>query len=298
MRNFELHLKIPKEVMFYLLSLEWKKLRHYRTFQVLSILYLIAFPALFLLGKAMKNSVNNVSGEVGGAASSMIQDPYMFPFIWNSLGYMGNWLNFFTLGIIAIVLVTNEYNYRTLRQSIINGLTRWQFFLGKLQIMAAIALAATLYYFILGMVFGYMNTDYVVQSKVWQNADLIPRYFLQCMGYMSFAFFLGWLFRRLAMGVVVYFIYSIFLELAFRWAIIGLVKPTNVVQYLPLNVMEDLVPLYIPVNIAGNMKVVENFQKEFGMSFFLSPESAVLATLFYLALFFALALWRLKASDL
>ena len=49
----------------------------------------------------------------------------------------------FIAGLIMIILVTNEYSFKTHRQNVIDGVTRTQFIVTKLACGVIIALAST-----------------------------------------------------------------------------------------------------------------------------------------------------------
>ena len=83
----------------YLLRLEWLKIRSYRLFQVISILFMVLLPLCFLIGKMM-GDLPKIFGD--------INDFYMFPRVWSGLGYAANWLSFICFGFLGVLLFTNE----------------------------------------------------------------------------------------------------------------------------------------------------------------------------------------------
>ena len=113
--------------MLHLLRLEWKKLKPYRLFQVLVLLYIALLPLGFLIGKNI-----DLPDETGGTISF-----YTFPKVWDALAYAGNWMSFFFLGFLGVLLVTNEFSYKTLRQNLITGMSRKEYFAGKIIFMLA-----------------------------------------------------------------------------------------------------------------------------------------------------------------
>ena len=56
-----------------------------------------------------------------------------------------------------ILVITNEYNYKTHRQNIIDGLTRQQFVVAKILFGLAIAVPTTLSCFLIAIYFGSDN---------------------------------------------------------------------------------------------------------------------------------------------
>ncbi|MCB0639107.1 MAG: ABC transporter permease, partial [Lewinella sp.] len=153
----------------YLLRLEWLKWRRHRFFLLLLAVYVVALPSILLTMRHLP--------ETPWVSPRIF---YIFPSVWGFLGYVGNWMAFFCFGFLAIGMVTLEQSFRTQRQNIITGLSRWQYLRGKITFLAAVALAATLYYVICALLIGLAHTESLRWSKVWQDIHVIPTYFLMC----------------------------------------------------------------------------------------------------------------------
>lgn len=286
--------------MLHLLTLEWKKLSSNTTFKVLTILYAVFLPMTFLMWKYITGDVQGANFE-GVELATFLEDPYMFPHVWKSLGYLGSWFNFYLLGIVGILIVTNEYDYKTLRQSIINGLTRREYFTGKLLIVAAISVLFSLYYCILGLVIGFFNTDAIYMSKVLQNAHFIPKYAIQIFGYMSIAVFFGWLFRRFALSLLFYFFYPIGEFILLNGVFLAWMKIWVLpILYFPMNVFNNLIPFYSPISFfnAGRVQMISAFEEKTGLPYFLPDVQAIPIAIVFIVLFVILSYRRFINSDL
>ena len=288
--------------MLHLLTLEWKKLTSNRTFIVMTVLYMIFLPTVFLLGKFIPEiGGNSQSGGLTGAALSIsTEDPYMFPHIWKALSYLGSWFNYYFLGIIGILIITNEYDYKTLRQSIINGLTRREYFTGKIMIVFALGIAFSLYYMFIGLTIGFFNTDYILMSKVTQNANIIPMYALQIIGYMSLAVFFGWLFKRFALSLIFYMFYPILETIVLNSLLFYFKLTYKGVMYMPISAMKNLVPVYTPFPMmnVGIDQMAGEYEKEFGIPYYLPELDATIVSLVFVVVFILLSYWRFNKSDL
>ncbi|MEK7253912.1 MAG: ABC transporter permease [Bacteroidota bacterium] len=277
--------------MLHLLQLEWKKQKGYILFRLLAIAYFILMPAVLL---ALKKIFDNNYPD-GGAGDALPFDPrkmlVQFPTVWNWFGYIGNWLVFFVLGFLAVLLITNEHSNRTLRQNIITGLHRTEFFLSKLYFMFAISLAATVYYALCSLAIGFSHTETIYTSTVLKNWDMMPRYFLMCLGYMSFGLLIGALVKRMGIALFVYLAYVIFLEPVLRWAVHFNYFKNEYFKYYPLNMIEDLCP--VPF-----FDQADNFLKQNNFTLFLPASHAVIGASICIALFFWLTHRRLKTGDL
>ncbi len=270
--------------MFHLLKLEWLKQKDYVLFRVLSIAYVVLLPAALFVGKKL---------DFGNEAPFNPQMEFFhFPKVWSWLGYIGNWMSFFVLGFMAVLMITNEYSNRTLRQNVITGLHRAEFFKSKLFFMVAVSLAATLYYALCALVIGLLHVDDTLYfSTVFKNVDMVPRFWLMSMGYMSFGLLVGLLVKRTGIALFLYLAYSMVIESILRWVVHLFFFKNVSMNFYPLNAMEDLVPLPLT-------EFADDLLKENGFRMLLTPIEAGIATVVYTSLFLFLSYKRLKNSDL
>lgn len=271
--------------MWYLLQLEWKKFKHYRTFKVMAILYVLLLPLVLIVAKAFFAQVEAPVDFIN------LKTLRSFPEVWGYLAYIGSWLSFFFLGFIGVLSVTTEFANKTLRQNIINGITRNEFFISKILFILTVSLFATIYFALVGFSFGFIYTDNLYLSKILKNTSQIFHYFLMCNGYMIFGFFLGVLLRRTGLALFLYLVYAIFLENVIRYAVHGNIIFNKSVNFYPLNAMEDLSPIPIA-------RIINDVTRDNNFSFLLSKPEAIIATLVYIAIFIFISYQRIKKSDL
>ena len=112
-----------------LLALEFAKFRKSSVIGLLTILYVIMMPTVIFVGKEFKNVPPPLPNNTIF---------FNFPTVWDYLGYAGNWLVFFFLGLISVFIVVNEVSYKTFRQNVITGLTRRKYFLAKVYSIVAL----------------------------------------------------------------------------------------------------------------------------------------------------------------
>lgn len=268
--------------MLYLLKLEWIKLNKLLSFRIFTIFYFVLLPSILLTGKRVDELPPPLmTNEVF----------FIFPTVWEYLGYVGNWLCFFFFGFLAIIIVTTEYTFRTMRQNIITGLSRGQYFLGKVYFILAMSLLAAAYYALCAFLIGYFSTSSIYWHKVWQNADYVPRYFLMCLGYMSFGLMLGFLVKRTGIALFLYLAYIMFIEQILRWGVHLQLVEHRSMHFYPMNAVEDLVPL--PFS-----QMAEQFLSQYGFQLFLSPVEAAATTIAYSTIFIGLAYLSVRRSDL
>ncbi|RYX90395.1 hypothetical protein EON78_06995 [bacterium] len=161
---------------------------------------------------------------------------YTFPNLWHNITYFAGWFNIL-LYMIMILLVTNEYIYKTLRQNIIDGLSKAEVLLGKLLLGAAFSLYSTLLIVVVGLVTSYLFApDSFQYELIIQKLDFIGAYFLQTLGYMTFAIFISFLLKRQGFSIIFFLIYITMLE-----NIVALKLPPNVSKYLPIEMFGNLI---------------------------------------------------------
>jgi ABC-type transport system involved in multi-copper enzyme maturation permease subunit len=214
-----------------------------------------------------------------------------FPSIWEYLGYAGNWMSFFFLGVLAIYLVSIEINNKTLRQSIIIGLSRQEYFLSKVLSIFILSIGATLFYTILCIIIGTINTETDTLKLMFDNNYAIPRFFLMTFGYLSFALFLIFIIRRSGIALFLYIAYGIIIEVLIRYFIIEKVSNTAITNYFPLNSFEDLMP-----NPA--FKFTESIPNSVDFDFLLTHQQAALSSIIYIILFLGISYLSFMKRDI
>jgi ABC-type transport system involved in multi-copper enzyme maturation permease subunit len=136
---------------------------------------------------------------------------YQFPDIWHNITYVAGFLKFI-LAIFVIISITNEITYDTLRQNIMNGLSRTDFIVSKLILIVFIAAGSALFIFFTGFIVGLTNTPDVVLHDIIKYSGFIPAYFLQLSAYLIFAFLTGLLIKRTGLAMGLMFLYSLIIE--------------------------------------------------------------------------------------
>jgi ABC-2 type transport system permease protein len=267
--------------ILYLIKLEWLKLKTYTPFLVLMGMYMVLLPLFMSVGLSI-----TLPTQLGNVRSF-----YMFPAVWQTLAYVGNWLCYFIMGFIAVLTVTNEFSNRTLRQNIISGVSRLDFYLSKVYFLFLIAIGATAYYAIVALCYGLWHTETIYMSKVLENIDMIPRYLLMICTFMSFGFMLGILLRKTGIALFLYFAYVMFIERIVRWLVLAKIFGKQAQGFAPINAANDLTPIPLP-------KMVTSMTESQEIKLILDPIQATATALIFTILFLYLAYYQLKTKDL
>ena len=221
--------------MIQLLKIEWLKVNNYKAFWIFTILYLFAILGINYTGYYINElAVQNVP-----MGETLLGSPYSFPKVWGTVGFMSSWLLYFP-GILFIMLLTNEFNFKTHRQNIIDGWTRQQFITVKFVFALLFAVAATVFNLLVALLFGSLTTGSTFSFAGVENVGYI---FIQTLAYISFAMFLAVLFRKSGAAIAVFFLFG----LIFEWLITMLINfkmdLSPIGYFLPLQVTDVMLPL-------------------------------------------------------
>jgi ABC-type transport system involved in multi-copper enzyme maturation permease subunit len=238
--------------MWKLLVLEWSKFNRSPVIRLLIIFFLILFPGVIYIANQIAGSISLLQGK---------DLMYQFPRIWTYLGSTGNWMVFFFLGVLAIYTVANEVTYKTMRQSIINGMTRQSYFLSKVLTIVSLSLMATLYYTLTATILGVIGTEELELSMIMDNELAVLRFFIMSLSYLSFAFFIGILLKRSGIAVFSYLTFVLIVGLLIR-ALLEHVFGFPYNAYLPIQATSDLMPnpLWPPTEALTNFNNTQQFE--------------------------------------
>jgi len=219
-----------------LLTIELKKIIPYPTFWVFVGLYV-----LMVLLTFCSIAYLNMKGPF-----AMIQTAsyYTFPDIWHTLTYLAGFFNLL-LGVLVVILVSNEFTFRTLRQNIIDGWTVPNFLAAKTILLVFLAFCTTVFVFAFGMAYGLIKSPVVNADAIFAQTNFILAYFVQALAYLCFALFMGTLFKKAGIGIIFFLLYTKIVE-----PLIGWLLPDGVKAYLPFHNISNLID-FPAVKIGG-----------------------------------------------
>lgn len=264
-----------------LIRIEFIKLRKLKSLRAIFLIYAIVSPlALY----AVSTFIGNFMGPMLPKGWSALQ----FPNVWAVATYSSSYLNIL-MGVLAIIVITNEYRYKTLRQHVIDGLSLQQAVLAKFFVVMFFSFIVSLYTGLVAIVFGVVNS--VHDLPFYRDIHHLGLYFLQTMCYFSFAFMIASWIKRTAISVIV-FILSFLVE-----SIIGISVKIGGFQeayaYMPLNSFSKLTPFPILKNI------VEAGQQRSGfVPIVLDTPINILLCLGWMILFYLLSYFVIHDRDL
>lgn len=191
-------------------QLEWLKLRHYRVFWILFGLYLLAQLFITNGGILILNWLEDQGADFNGLTPSIIPI-YDFPDIWQNTTWLASYVKIL-IAFIVIISVNNDLTYNTLRQNIIDGISKKEFVLSKFSIILFLAAICTVALFISGLVTGFIHSNTTDIAFVFDELEFLLAYFLQLVLFSMFAFCIALLIKKAGFAIVLLTLYSFFLE--------------------------------------------------------------------------------------
>lgn len=224
--------------MLNLFKIEWLKIRTYRTFWILFVGFLVFFPlAFYFTAYKYMESTSAAAGIEGTMMNSMIDVPFVFPKVWLSASWMGG-LFFILIGMLYILLITNEVQYRTHRQNIIDGWSRMDFLKAKFSLLLFFVLTSTVMVFVTGLLTGLIYSNSV--DNIFVGLHYLAYYALMAFLYLMLAFLISILVKRTGLAIIIYFAIVCIVDNVL-WASLT-IRGSQLGYFMPLEAVDSLVP--------------------------------------------------------
>lgn len=199
--------------MIRLLRIEFHKLWTTRSFKVLLTLWILAFLTIPIGGKIFLNWIAAQGATMDFALTPDKLPLFDFEDIWQNLTYVYKWVTIF-LSFIIIISVGNEFRYKTMRQNIIDGLSKKEFLAGKLLLIGFFSVIATILVFILGLVAGFAYSPVTESEYIWMNVEFVGAYFLHLIHFLIFCMLVTLVIRKGGLSIAIIMFYVYILEAA------------------------------------------------------------------------------------
>ncbi len=223
--------------MLRLLQIEYDKLRYSRSARILIITYFILITFIALIA-----SIEFKLGDIEFRVAD--QGIFNFPYIWHFNAYIAALLKIF-LAIVIVSMMSNEYSNRTIKQNLIDGLSKKEFVLSKFLTVLVFSGISTLFLFVVSLILGYSFSDYTEISIVFSDLEYLFAYFIKLTGFFAFCMFLGVLVKRSAFALgflVVWYIFENILYAVLNFKVFkGTDISTNIMQFFPLESISNLI---------------------------------------------------------
>jgi ABC-2 type transport system permease protein len=260
--------------MIRLLKIEFTKLFYSKTFWIIIGLYILllapianSFDSIFKnVHIGGQNNQPNIAGMLAQGFSA-----FDFPKVWQNMAYLATWFKLL-LAVIIVIHVTNEYTYKTLRQNIIDGMSKWEIVFAKELVIICISIFATILLVLLTIILG----NHKPGINYLEGAQIIIAYFLSLIMYLNLTYFISSLLKKAGFAIAILFLYSIVIE-----PLIAFKLPSAVSRFFPLELLSKMIP-----NPMGSM-LGQNVSSDFSII-------NIAVCVLYIALFVYLTFYLLK----
>lgn len=257
--------------MIRLIKLSLYKLVFYRSFWWILAIYLGIF--LLIIG-----GIYGLGKIPIGEAELPINGFFVRPYVWQNLCTFARLGNYF-LSLVVILVITNDFQYRLLRQKVINGLSREEGFLTYLFIAFAMSILSLLLVCGLGLLFSKAGESFFDLQALKVFGSFIE----QSMGFFTFAILLAVIFKFSAVTIMAFLAWHLVLEHILAYIFNKYIFEGSS-QYLPFRMLNELVP---PPIVEGVFNTSHTFELR-----------TILVSSGYIGIFSLLTWARLKFSDL
>jgi ABC-type transport system involved in multi-copper enzyme maturation permease subunit len=258
-----------------LLSIEFQKLYKNRASKFLIATYFVLLSFIALIA--------SIKFEIGTFRLHIAeQGIFNFPFIWHFNTFMASIFKLF-LAIVIVSMMANEYSYGTLKQNLIDGLSKKEFVISKFLIL------------------GYSFSSYTELSIVFSDLEYLLAYFVKLIGFFSFCLFLGILIKRSAFALgflLVWYIFENIVSGLLRWQIFPRTDIyQSIDQFFPLEAMSNLIKApFTRFSAIKNIETTisgEEIVRDFGVH-----SGEIIIVLIWTLIFIYLSFWIVKKRDL
>ncbi len=219
-----------------LIDLELQKLLLNRTSKILIFISFILPLCVIVLSAVKINFFGFFTLELGELGI------FNFPIIWHIVTFFSALFKFF-FAIVVVSMIGNEYSNKTLKQNLIDGLSKKEFILSKFYVIVFFSFISTLIIFVISLGLGLIYSSYNEFHIIIQQIEFLLAYFVKLVGFFSFCLFLGVLAKRSAFALA-----FLFVDLILEWIIFGIITwkanyetAEKVQNFFPLTSMSNLI---------------------------------------------------------
>ena len=274
--------------MIRLLQIELQKLILNRTSKILIFISFILPLCVIVLSAIKINFFGFFTLELGELGI------FNFPIVWHINTYFSALFKFF-FAIVVVSMIGNEYSNKTLKQNLIDGMSKKEFILSKFYTIVFFSLISSLIIFIISLILGFVYSSYNEWSIIMRGIEFIPAFFFKLVGFFAFCLFLSVLAKRSAFALA-----FLFIDFILEWILFGIIGWKSNVD------MAEKVQSFLPLTSISNL-IKQPFQR-IAMSKFPEKNSldydyavhfdATLIVILWTAIFIYSAYYLLKKRDL
>jgi len=237
--------------MIRLLQIEFIKLWNNRASKVLIISYFALLTSIALVA-AIKFDIGPIKFHLAD------QGIFNFPYIWHFNTFITAFFKLF-LAIVIVSMMSNEYSNKTIKQNLIDGLSKKEFILSKFLTVITFSLVSTIFVFIVSLILGLFYSDFNELSIIFTDLEFLLAFFIKLTGFFSFCLFLGVLVKRSAFALGFLILWQVFEGIfrgILRWKFFDGETTDSIMNLFPLQSMFNLIKE--PFSRLGSVQSVAN----------------------------------------
>ncbi|WP_088341798.1 ABC transporter permease [Robiginitalea sediminis] len=219
-----------------LLQIEFIKLWNNRSSRVLILSYFILLTSIALIA-AIRFDIGPIEFHLAE------QGIFNFPYIWHFNTFVTAFFKLF-LAIVIVSMMSNEYSNKTIKQNLIDGLSKKEFIGSKFLTVLSFAGVSTVFVFVVSMILGLIYSDYNEVSIIFSDMEFLLAFFVKLVGFFSFCLFLGILVRRSAFALGFLILWAILEQVFFGllgWRFVSWETAQQIKDFFPLESMANLI---------------------------------------------------------
>ncbi|HMB63334.1 MAG TPA: ABC transporter permease subunit [Eudoraea sp.] len=274
-----------------LLEIEFIKLWNNRASRVLIISYFILLTSIALIA-AIKFDIGPVQFHLAE------QGIFNFPYIWHFNTFVTAIFKLF-LAIVIVSMMANEYSNKTIKQNLIDGLSKKEFILSKFLTVISFAVISTVFVFVVSLILGLIYSDFNELSIIFSDLEFLLAFFLKLVGFFSFCLFLGILVKRSAFALGFLILWVIIEQLLFGflgWKMVSWETARSIKGLFPLESMARLIEEPFS-RLKAVQSVANQIGEEFSFDYYVHWYEIVIVSC-WTAIFIYLSYALLKKRDL
>lgn len=226
-----------------LLAIELQKIWKNKASRVLTLAYFVILSFIALIA-SVKFSIGSFQLRIAD------EGIFNFPYIWHFNTYIASILKFF-LAIVIVSMMANEYSYGTLKQNLIDGMSKKEFVLSKFLTVFVFAGSSAVFVFIMSLILGLCFSSYTEIGIIFSELEYILAYFFKLTGFFSFCLFLGILIKRSAFALGFLLIWNI---------VEGIISGLISFKLFPEGNTASYITMFLPLESMSNL-IVEPFTR-------------------------------------
>ncbi|TMU57202.1 ABC transporter permease [Flagellimonas algicola] len=165
------------------------------------------------------------------------------PIIWHISTFFIAFFKIF-FAIVVVSMIGNEYSNRTIKQNLIDGLSKKEFILSKFYFILTYSLISSIVVFLITLIIALFHSSYTEMNLLFRGSEFVLAYFFKLVGFFSLCFFLGVLIKRSAFALgflFISFIVEMILYALFKWKWFNDQIADQIMQFFPFTSLWSLI---------------------------------------------------------